>query len=71
MKTFTAIYTAMKTDFASLGQFRTLEAHANTWREAAKALPRYIYPAGRKYRRISGPAVKETNQWLEISKTLN
>ena len=51
---FQATYRCIATN-ASLGSFKTLEAHANTWHEAHKKLPRYIYPLGRRYRRISGP----------------
>jgi hypothetical protein len=58
MNRWQATYQAIGTD-ASIGDFRTLEAHALSWRQAAQHLPRWIYPEGRRYRRISGPTTKE------------
>lgn len=47
---------------SSIGAFRTLEAHAATWQKAHQALPRWIYPEGRRYRRVSGPVIKQESE---------
>lgn len=54
-----ATYSALATACESIGSYRVMEAHAKHWHEANVKLPKYLYPAGRRYRRISGPTQKE------------
>ena len=58
---YQATYACMAAE-SSLGSFRTLEAHAATWQKAHQALPRWIYPEGRRYRRVSGPVITQESK---------